>query len=61
MDVFLRPATSDDMVIIQRTLYRTLTWDGVSEGMTFERAMEHEDVAQYRRGWGCTGDVRNIN
>ena len=57
MTVTIRPAEASETAVIQRTLWLALTWNGVPEGATFERAKNHPAIALYHRGWGRPGDA----
>lgn len=56
VDLTIRPATDDDVLTIQRTLFEAVTWQGKKGVPPFEEAITHPDFLMYYEDWGRSGD-----
>ena len=59
-----RPATTDDLPLVQQTLYLALAWDPNDPIPPLEVIIEHPEVTRYHIGWlrpGDTGIVAEVD
>jgi ribosomal protein S18 acetylase RimI-like enzyme len=52
----VRPATSADLALVQKTLYTALSWDPDDPIPPFEAVVGHPKIAIYHDGWMRRGD-----
>lgn len=52
----LRPAGSEDLCLVKRTLYTALSWDPDDPIPPFETVVAHAEIALYHEGWMREGD-----
>ncbi|MGI9610452.1 MAG: GNAT family N-acetyltransferase [Acidimicrobiia bacterium] len=52
----LRAASSDDLLLVKKTLYTALSWNPLDPVPAFEVVVSHPKIAIYHEGWMRDGD-----